>query len=61
MNKARKKLIEDALDLLNEARADEESALANLPDSFRAGQKGEEMEENIEALEDAISALDKFA
>ena len=65
MNKARRKEIGKAVELLIEARLSletardgEQEALDALPESFRDGEKGSAMEETIDRLETLISELE---
>ena len=65
MNKQRRKQLEKAFDLVNQAqdilqdvKEEEEEALENLPDSIRNSDRGIEMEGFAEMLEDAFNALD---
>lgn len=74
MNKRRRKEVEKAFGLINEAkeilssvREEEEEAHDNLPESFRYGERGEEMEQYIDMLDeadgyidDAISVIDQI-
>ena len=74
MNKQRREsikkaygLIEDAKDRIDMALADEQESYDNLPEGIQCSERGEEMEENIEQLEecsgnleDALSAIDMF-
>ena len=65
MNRARRKLLEaakehitTALDIVREVYADEEEAKDNLPESLQNGEKGEKMQEAIDALETIADALE---
>lgn len=65
MNKARRKelgkafdLVCQAKDILEAVKAEEQESYENLPDSFRFGERGEEMEGYIEMLEEAFNYLD---
>lgn len=65
MNKARRKrlaeaaeLLEQARDILEEVRDEEQEAHDNLPESFQQGERGEEMESYIAAIEDAQDYAD---
>ena len=60
MNAARKQRLAEAMDILNEVRAEEEEAMNNLPDSFREGQQGERMQGAIDFLENAISEIEEI-
>ena len=65
MNKQRRKrlgeafnLIEQAKDILEEVMSEEEESLDNLPDNFRYGDKGEEMQNYIEMIDETIEYLE---
>lgn len=58
--------IAEAMEIVADAKDEEQEAIENLPDSFRYGERGEEMESNVEMLgellgylEDAQSILDQ--
>ena len=66
MNKARRKAIKEACELIQrateiitEVRDEEDEALNNLPESFQYGEKGEAMEEAIDTLSDAVDYLEE--
>lgn len=66
MNKARRKRIEEACELIRraqeiitEVREEEDEAYNNLPEYFQYGEKGEAMEEAIDTLSDAEDYLDE--
>lgn len=65
MNKVRRKELGKAFDLVDQAKnvletvkAEEQEAYENLPDSFRFGERGEEMQGYIEMLDEAFNYLD---
>ena len=65
MNRQRRKSIAEAIDKITEAigmleavKEEEQDALDNLPDSFRYGERGEEMEGYIEMLDEATGYLE---
>lgn len=65
MNKVRRKRLQEAFDLvakaqeiLAEVREEERESLENLPDNFRYGERGEEMEAYIEMIDEAERYLD---
>lgn len=65
MNKIRRKklgdafgLISQAKDILEAVKEEELEAIDNLPDNFRFGERGEEMQGYIEMLEEAYNYLD---
>lgn len=65
MNKARRKRLGEAFDLIGTAqdilrsvREEEQEAYENLPDSFRDGEKGEEMQNYMDMIEEAEGYLD---
>ena len=64
MNKERRKKLEKAFekigevkDILEEVKDEEQESLENLPDNFRYGERGEEMESYIEMLDEAHGYL----
>ena len=65
MNKARRNRLQEAFDLvakaqeiLAEVREEERESIENLPDNFRYGERGEEMEAYIEMIDEADGYLD---
>lgn len=65
MNRLRRKRLQEAFDLvakaqeiLAEVREGERESLENLPDNFRYGERGEEMEAYIEMIDEADEYLD---
>ena len=65
MNKQRRKrleksynLIDEAMEIIQEVRDEEQEAYDNLPESFQNGERGEEMSGYIEMLEEATGYLD---
>lgn len=65
MNKQRRKRlteafekIEEAKEILEGVKCEEEESYENLPDNFRDGDKGEEMQNYIEMLDEAYGYLD---
>lgn len=65
MNKVKRKRLESAYDkieevklILEEVKTDEQETLDNLPDSFRNGERGQEMQGYIEMIEEAYNYLD---
>lgn len=74
MNKQRRKRLSEAFDklcevgeILEEVKSDEQDAYENLPDNFRYGERGEEMQNYIEMLdevdgyvEDAKSVIEQI-
>lgn len=51
-------LLEQAKDIITEVREEEEEKLENMPESFRYGEKGEEMEQYVEYLNEAEEQVD---
>lgn len=51
-------LIEQAKDIIIEVREEEEEKLENMPESFRYGERGEQMETYIEYLNEAEEKAD---
>ena len=65
MNDALRKKLKEAYQKINEACAiveevknEEEEKLDTMPDSFKEGEKGEKMQEGIDALGEAAEALE---
>ena len=65
MNRVRRKRLGEAFDkiaeikeILESVKAEEQETLENLPDNFRYGEKGEEMQNYIEMMEEAYGYLD---
>ncbi len=65
MNKVRRKEIAKAIELLEQAREilesvrdDEQEAFDNMPESLQGSERGEAMEEYIYTLEETIEAID---
>ena len=65
MNKARRKELEKAADLIYEAisiiewcKDEEEDALENLPESIQMSEKGEEFDNNVYAMEECVDDLE---
>ncbi|GFI48317.1 hypothetical protein IMSAGC019_03644 [Lachnospiraceae bacterium] len=64
MNKQRRKQIEKAFELIGEAedilesaKSEEQDAYDNLPENFQYGERGEEMQNYIEMLDESIGYL----
>ena len=65
MNKQRRKeiaravaMIEEAKSILETCRDEEQDYFDNMPESFQDGQKGEDAQTAIDALDEAISQID---
>lgn len=65
MNRARRKelarvidLVEQARDILEMVRDEEQEAFDNLPESFQYSERGETMEGYISTMEELLDALD---
>ncbi len=65
MNNANRKRLEEATTLINQAleiiteiKDDEEEKFYNLPESLQSSENGEKMQQGIEHLEEAISAIE---
>ena len=60
----RKKLTEafekvtEAMNILEDVKSEEEESYENLPDNFRDGDRGEEMQNYIDMIEEAYGYLD---
>jgi len=68
MNKARRKELSEAAEMLRNAysiiescKDDEEDAYDNLPESFQDGERGDEMQEYIDAMDGAMEQIDEAA
>ena len=68
MNKPRRKELEQALSLLGQARDiiesvkdDETDAYENLPESFQESERGEQMFEYIDSMDESLSYIDDVA
>lgn len=65
MNKARRKEIAKAIELIEEAygildmvRDEEQEAFDNMPEGLQGSERGEQMEEYIYTLEEVLESLD---
>ncbi|MFJ6324059.1 MULTISPECIES: hypothetical protein [unclassified Rhizobium] len=65
MNKERRKeiaraiaMIEEAKSILETCRDEEQDYYDNMPESFQDGQKGEDAQTAIDALDEGVSSLD---
>ena len=65
MNATRRKKIQKAIDLMEEAKMllveaqeEEQGCLDAMPESFQESEKGEQMQEYIDALEEAVDSFD---
>jgi len=65
MNKQRRKevaravaMIEEAKSILETCRDEEQDYFDNMPESFQDGQKGEDAQTAIDALDEAVSQMD---
>ena len=68
MNAKRRKRLEDALslleqaiDIINEIRDEEEDAYNNLPEGIKESERGEQMSVNVSTLEDAATSIEEAA
>lgn len=52
-------LIEEAYSLLSDAKNEEEMAYENLPESFQSSERGETMQENVDNLDEVVTALEE--
>ena len=48
-----------AIDLIRDAKDEEQDALGNMPENLQGSERCEAMEEAIDHLEDAISSIDE--
>ena len=51
-------MIGSAKDILDEVRDEEQEAFDNLPESFQYSERGEQMKQYIDSLEEAYSTLE---
>lgn len=51
-------MIDEAIKILEEVKNEEDESYENLPDNFRYGDKGEEMKDYIEMLNEASGYLE---
>lgn len=65
MNKQRRKELEKAFDMIEQAKEiiesvkeEEEESYENLPDNFRYGDRGEEMQGYIEMMDETVGYLE---
>lgn len=65
MNKQRRKDLQRAIELLEEAKSivedsstEEQAGFDNLPESLQGAERGEKMEENVSSLDEAVSSTD---
>lgn len=68
MNKARRKELSKAVEMLRDVysiiescKDDEEEAYDNLPESFQDGERGDEMQEYIDIMDEALDQIDEAA
>lgn len=66
MNKVRRKRLAEAIDLINQAKGileevkdEEQEAYDNLPESFQYGERGEQMQEYIDSMDEAYENLEE--
>ena len=66
MNKQRRNRIAEALELISQARGileevkdEEQESYENLPVSLQYGERGEQMQENVDSLEEFIGYLEE--
>lgn len=66
MNKQRRIRVKEALELIDRARGilkevrdEEQESFDNLPEGLQEGEKGERMQENIDALEEFLDNLEE--
>lgn len=53
-------LLEEAAEMIGQARDDEQEYVDNMPDSVREGERGSAAQEAADALDDAWTLLDEF-
>jgi len=52
--------LEAAREIVQEVKDDEEAALENMPESFQDGERGQAMQEVIDALDVALSEIELY-
>lgn len=52
-------LIEKARNILEEVKDEEQAAYNNLPESLQYGERGEQMQENVDTIEEYLSYLEE--
>lgn len=60
MNQNRRKRIQEAINILEIVREEEEDALANLPENLQYSERADQMQENVDAIENAIGDLQEI-
>jgi len=58
---AAQEILDDAKNRIEFCRDDEQDAYDNLPESLQEGEKGDAMQENIDALDEAFYNLDEMS
>ena len=61
MNQERRKKLSKICNLLEELRNEEQETFDNLPESLQLSEKGDNMERNIDAIEEARGELEELA
>ena len=57
MNKDRRKRIQEAIEILEAVKDEEEEVRENVPENLYYSVKAEQMEENVDAIENALDYL----
>lgn len=60
MNKERRRRLSGICNMLEELISEEQEAFDNLPESLQCSEKGESMEQNMDAIGDALGALEEL-
>jgi len=50
-------LLQDAVNIIEAVKDEEQDSFDNMPESFQQGDKGSQMEEGIQALESAVDSI----
>ena len=54
------KMLEEASNIIDAVREEEEEALENLPENLQDSERYESMENNVERLQDAIESIEQL-
>jgi hypothetical protein len=57
VNRTRRKALEDVMEQLEFLANEEQEAFDNMPESVQYGERGEQMQENVNQLEEAVELV----
>ena len=60
MNQDRRKRIQEAIEILEAVKEEEEEVRENVPENLYYSERAEQMEENVNAIEEAIGYLEEI-